>query len=157
MDADQAAAYRVIAELLAAGKVHVRPAALPAVAVPQTQTLIGGLAREVGRAFGVPHRFIRGRLVCAVNVNAALAEKGIKGTRSAMAKSFLGWGRSSPRPVPGAVAIFNRGRSSKSGHVAIVHSVKPNGTVIYVNPSARRQAWVVGPYRGRPIAFRVAG
>lgn len=106
-----------------------------------------------------PHRayigshFIRGRLVCAVNVNAALAARGVKGTGSALAKSFLRWGRPTP-PVPGAVAVFGR---RGGGHVAIVHSVNPNGTVIYANPSSRRQQWVVGPYRARPIAFRVAG
>lgn len=119
------------------------------------RTLLGGLAREIGDAFGVPQRFVRGRLICAANVNAALAERGIRGTDSRLAKSFLKWGRKS-QPVPGAVAIFNRGRNPRSGHVAIVHSVKPNGTVIYLNPSSRRQAWTVGPYRGRPIAFRVA-
>lgn len=100
-------------------------------------------------------RFIRGRLICAKNVNAALAARGIRGTNSALAKSFLRWGHSSG-PVPGAVAIFNRGRNPNSGHAAIVHSVKADGTVIYLNPSARRQAWVIGPYRRRPIAYRVA-
>jgi len=41
--------------------------------------------------------------------------------------------------------------------VALVHSVKPDGRVIYLNPSSRKQRWVIGPYRGRPIAYRVAG
>ena len=100
-----------------------------------------------------PSSFIRGRLVCARNVNAALAARGIKGTGSALAKSFLSWGAASG-PVKGAVAVFSRGRG---GHVAIVHDVRPDGTVIYLNPSSRRQAWQVGPYHRRPIAFRVAG
>jgi hypothetical protein len=156
MDDEQAAAYRAIAALLAGGKVYVRPAALPASSPrPRRQTLLGGLAREIGAAFGVPHRFVRGRLICAANVNAALAERGIRGTGSRLAKSFLHWGRSS-RPVPGAIAVFNRGRNPRSGHVAIVHSVKPNGTVIYLNPSASRQRWVVGPYRRKPISYRIA-
>ncbi len=110
-------------------------------------TMAEGVTREVGRAF------IRGRLICAANVGQELARRGIKGTGSRLAKSYLGWGRASP-PVPGAVAVFNRG--GRGGHVAIVHSVRPDGTVIYLNPSARRQAWVVGPYGRRPIAFRVA-
>ena len=110
--------------------------------------------------FGVPTasagdgaRFIRGRLVCALNVGAELARRGIRGTGSALAKSYLSWGRASG-PAPGAVAVFGRGR--RGGHVAIVHSVRPDGTVIYLNPSSRRQAWQVGPYHKRPIAFRVA-
>lgn len=110
-----------------------------------------GAALERGET---PSGFIRGRLVCARNVNAALAARGIRGTGSAYAKSFLSWGRGSG-PQPGAVAVFSRGR--RGGHVAIVHEVKSDGTVIYLNPSSRRQAWQVGPYNRRPIAFRVAG
>lgn len=102
---------------------------------------------------GTP-RYIAGRLKCAVNVNAALAARGIRGTGSALAKSFLSWGRASG-PAPGAVAVFARGR--RGGHVAIVHDVRPDGTVIYLNPSSRRQAWQIGPYGKRPIAFRAAG
>ncbi|MBN8968927.1 MAG: CHAP domain-containing protein [Rhizobiales bacterium] len=111
--------------------------------------------------FGVPTssaaegaRFIRGRLVCALNVGAELARRGIRGTGSALAKSYLSWGHAST-PRPGAVAVFSRGR--RGGHVAIVHSVRPDGTVIYLNPSSRRQAWQIGPYHKRPIAFRVPG
>lgn len=100
-----------------------------------------------------PSAFIRGSLICAANINAALAAKGIRGTGSRLAKSFLSWGRPSG-PVPGAVAIFHRGR--KGGHVAFVDHVRPDGTVIYLNPSSRRQRWEVGPYGRKPIAFRVA-
>lgn len=99
-------------------------------------------------------RFIRGRLVCARNIGAELARRGIQGTGSALAKSYLHWGRPSG-PQPGAVAVFSRGK--RGGHVAIVQEVHPDGTVIYLNPSSRRQAWHVGPYHKRPIAYRVAG
>lgn len=97
-------------------------------------------------------RYIHGRLVCAINVNAELAARGIPGTGSAMAKSFLSWG-SPTEAQPGAVAVFNRGRG-KSGHVAIVHSVRDDGTIMYLNPG--RRGWRVGPMNKRPIAFRVA-
>jgi len=103
---------------------------------------------------GAAARFIRGRLVCARNIGAELARRGIRGTGSALAKSYLHWGRPSG-PQPGAVAVFSRGK--RGGHVAIVESVRPDGTVIYLNPSSRRQAWQIGPYNRRPIAFRVAG
>lgn len=133
---------------------HKKPRRRPPPGVVTPLTMAGGFRREVGRAVEtVRGHFIRGRLVCAANVGQELARRGIKGTGSRLAKSYLSWGRASP-PVPGAVAVFNRGR--KGGHVAIVHSVKPDGTVIYLNPSSRRQAWVIGPYRKRPIAFRVA-
>lgn len=124
----------------------VRQYAPEPLAPPVPPTLAQGLQREIGRAF------IRGRLICAANVGAELARRGIKGTGSRLAMSYRSWGRPSG-PVPGAVAVFGR---RGGGHVAIVHSVQPNGQVIYLNPSSRRQAWVVGPYRRQPIAFRVA-
>jgi hypothetical protein len=102
-------------------------------------------------AVTAPVRFIAGRLVCARNVNALLESRGIRGTGSDWAKSFLDWGRPSG-PVPGAVAVFHR---KGGGHVAIVHSVEPDGTVIYLNPSNSRQAWQVGPYHKRAIGYRV--
>jgi hypothetical protein len=115
-----------------------------------------GLARVMAEGAGrvaTPARFIRGRLVCAVNIGAALAARGIRGTGSRLAKSYLRWGRASG-PVPGAVAVFVR---PGGGHVALVDHVQPDGTVIYLNPSSRRQAWQVGPYSRKPIAYRVAG
>lgn len=104
------------------------------------------------RQYSRPKRFISGHLVCAINVNSALAERGIRGTRSALAKSFLHWGRSS-KPVPGAVAVFTRGDPrGQSGHVAIVSRVK-GSTVFVWNPG--RKGWKEVVYRKRAIAYRV--
>lgn len=139
----------------------------PRIKAPRVEplTLAQGLRREIAIAGGLPEKldglkrtvvggpFIRGRLICAANVGAELARRGIKGTGSRLAMSYRNWGRASG-PVPGAVAVFGR---KGGGHVAIVHSVRPNGQVIYLNPSSRRQAWVIGPYARRPIAYRVAG
>jgi hypothetical protein len=98
-----------------------------------------------------PGRFVHGALRCAANVNAALAEKGIKGTGSLMAKSFLNWGKPSG-PRPGAVAVFNRGRDRKAGHVAIVAAVK--GRQVYLwNPT--RRGWRMVPQHRPAIAYRV--
>ena len=80
-----------------------------------------------------------------------MAARGIRGTGSALAKSFLHWGVRVSQPVPGAVAVFNR---KGGGHVAIVHHVGVDGTVYYLNPSSHWQAWQVGPYHKRPIAFQ---
>lgn len=139
------------------------PARRPGTVAPMTMGR--GLMREVVHAAGLPENlgstrprvvgghFIRGRLTCAANVGAELARRGIRGTGSRLAKSYLTWGRASG-PVPGAVAVFGR---LGGGHTAIVHSVTSSGRVIYLNPSSRRQAWVIGPYGRRPIAYRVAG
>src|ERR1700676_4151491 len=56
-----------------------------------------------GYGLAKPLRYISGRLICAVNVNSALAERGIRGTGSALAMSFRTWGHSAGGPVPGAV------------------------------------------------------
>jgi hypothetical protein len=115
-----------------------------------------GVSQAASRAYGAfsaPARFIGGSLKCAVNVNAALAAKGIQGTGSAMAKSFLHWGRASAA-VPGAVAVYHRGgRKSRSGHVAIVSRVEGN-TVYVLNPG--RGGWREVAYPKRAIAYRVA-
>lgn len=112
------------------------------------------LRRPVSFASNIvaPAHYIAGRLVCAINVNAALAERGIQGTGSPRAKSFLGWGSSSG-PVPGAVAVYNRGRNRMSGHVAIVSRVE-GGKVYVLNPT--RRGWIEHVYRKPAIAYRVA-
>lgn len=97
-----------------------------------------------------PSKFIKGRLVCAINVNAELARRGIRGTGTARARDFLRWGRASG-PVPGAVAVYARGRG---GHVAIVSRVE-RGRVYVWNPSTRSQRWREVVYPRRAIGYRV--
>jgi hypothetical protein len=99
-----------------------------------------------------PARYIAGRLICAINVNSALAERGIRGTGSALAKSFLSWGRAS-QPVPGAVAVSSR---RGGGHVAIVSRIE-GGKVYVWNPSPRGRGWQEMAYRHQAIGFRVPG
>lgn len=107
-------------------------------------------AQTALEAIVAPGRYIAGRLVCAVNVNAELARRGIRGTGSALAKSFLSWGRPSA-PVPGAVAVYNRGKSKVKGHVAIVSRVV--GSTVYVlNPG--RGGWREVVYPRPAIAYR---
>ena len=99
-----------------------------------------------------PGRYIAGRLICAVNVGSALAERGIKGTGSVLALSYLRWGRASA-PVPGAVAVSSR---RGGGHVAIVSRVEA-GQVYVWNPSPRGRGWQEVAYRHRAISYRVPG
>lgn len=102
---------------------------------------------------GRPSRFIAGRLVCAVNVGAALAERGIKGTGSALALSYLHWGRSAGGPVPGAVIVSSR---RGGGHVAIVSRVV-NGVVMAWNATGGQRGWREIPYRHAVLDYRVPG
>jgi hypothetical protein len=102
---------------------------------------------------GRPSRFIAGRLSCARNVGVALAERGIKGTGSALALSYLHWGRSAGGPVPGAVIVSSR---RGGGHVALVSRVV-NGVVFAWNASGGQRGWREIQYRHRVIDYRVPG
>lgn len=94
-------------------------------------------AAFVGNAIAQPSRYIAGRLICALNVNAALAEHGIKGPGGANSKAFRSWGHASG-PKPLAVA-FNYRRGG--GHVSIVSHVDAQGRVWVWNPSPRGRGW----------------
>ena len=100
-----------------------------------------------------PGRYVAGRLICAVNVGIALAERGIKGTGSALAMSYLRWGRSAGGPVPGAVIVSAR---RGGGHVAIVSRVV-NGVVYAWNATGGQSGWREIPYRHHVIDYRVPG
>ena len=112
-----------------------------------------GRQADLGPISGQPSRYIGGRLVCALNVNAALAERGIKGTGSALAKSFLHWGRSAGGPVPGAVIVSSR---RGGGHVAIVSRVV-DGQVYAWNATGGRRGWREVLYRKAVLDYRVPG
>lgn len=98
-----------------------------------------------------PVRFIAGRLICAVNVGAALAERGIRGTGSALALSYLKWGRSAGGPVVGAVIVSAR---RGGGHVAIVSRVV-NGVVYAWNATGGKRGWHEIVYRHHVLDYRV--
>jgi hypothetical protein len=98
-----------------------------------------------------PSHYISGRLVCAINVNSALAERGIKGTGSALAHSFDRWGRPSS-PQVGAVAITDR---RGGGHVAIVSRVE-GGRVWVWNATGSHHGWHEIEYTNRNARYRVA-
>jgi hypothetical protein len=107
---------------------------------------------DVGYSIARPARYIAGRLICAVNVGAALAERGIKGTGSALARSYDGWGFRVAQPVPGAVAVTDR---RGGGHVAIVSRLEGSRVFVW-NPSARGRGWREVEYTNRHARYRVA-
>lgn len=87
--------------------------------------------RHVGRGNPTGRR----SLWCARFINDALARTGHRGTGSDLARSFAHYGRRLHAPLPGAIAIYSRGRNS--GHVAIVESVN-GGTVTLVSGNCGR-------------------
>lgn len=67
---------------------------------------------------------------CAVFTNAMLARAGVEGTGSAMAKSFLKWGKSVANPFPGCIVVLDRTDSPAFGHVGFF--IKRDATHVYV-------------------------
>lgn len=113
----------------------------------------GAPSPSVAYSISRPARYIGGRLICAINVNAALAERGIRGTGSAVAHSFDHWGIRVASPVPGAVAVTDR---RGGGHVALISRVE-GSRVFAWNPSPRGQGWREVEYTHRHARYRVAG
>lgn len=57
---------------------------------------------------------------CAAFVGAMLERAGYTSSRSLLARSYLGWGEPISDAIPGAIAIFPRGKDPAAGHVAFV-------------------------------------
>jgi len=55
---------------------------------------------------------------CSSFVNWCIEQSGIKGTKSALARSWLNWGDTVAKPARGAVVVFKRGTDKRKGHVA---------------------------------------
>lgn len=55
---------------------------------------------------------------CSAYVNKKIQDAGGKGTRNALARSWLGWGKKITKPVEGCIVVLTRGTSEWQGHVA---------------------------------------
>ncbi len=67
---------------------------------------------------------------CAAFVNSSLAQAGMKGTGSNLAKSFLNYGSPTDKPQKGDIAVFSRGDANGPyGHVGFYDSVNPDGSI----------------------------
>lgn len=70
------------------------------------------------------------RAWCADFVNATLAQTGMKGTGSGMARSFLEWGQGVDQPQRGDIAVFSRGDpNGPYGHVGFFEGYNPDGSI----------------------------
>lgn len=63
---------------------------------------------------------------CSAFANWCVQKAGGVGTRSAMARSWLGWGNKIDTPHEGCIVIFERGTDGISGHVAFYIKETPN-------------------------------
>lgn len=65
---------------------------------------------------------------CAAFVNAVLATNGLPGTGSLSARSFLGYGEATDRPVKGDIVVSRRGTGDQ-GHVGFYEGTDAKGNV----------------------------
>lgn len=67
---------------------------------------------------------------CAAFVGACLDRAGIDGTRSLLARSYLGWGRPADPPSLGSIAVLSRGENPAFGHVGFVVGMTADRVVL---------------------------
>jgi uncharacterized protein (TIGR02594 family) len=67
---------------------------------------------------------------CAAFVNATLAQSGMQGTGSNLARSYLEWGQPVDKPQRGDVAVFSRGDpNGPYGHVGFFEGYNADGSI----------------------------
>lgn len=90
---------------------------------------------------------------CSSFVNWCLDQAGVRGTRSAAARSWLGWGVPLQKPRPGCITVFSRGADPQSGHVAFY--VAPRGAFLEVLGGNQSNQVKVAAYRSdRKLGYR---
>ena len=67
---------------------------------------------------------------CSSFVNWCITKANLRGTNSAAARSWLQWGKKINEPVPGCIAVFKRGNSTTSGHVAFYLETRGTGIMV---------------------------
>lgn len=90
---------------------------------------------------------------CSAFANWVMKQAGIKGTDSAAARSWLGWGTALKAPRSGCVAVFSRPPESWSGHVAFYVDETP--THVRVLGGNQGDAVTIASYpKARLLGFR---
>jgi uncharacterized protein (TIGR02594 family) len=84
---------------------------------------------------------------CAAWANAVLADAGITGTDSLMARSFLAWGHPVKGvPKVGDVVVLRRGRNHYAGHVGFFYGFVDDATGI-------KKIAVLGGNQGKSVSI----
>jgi len=83
---------------------------------------------------------------CAGYVNSSLAQAGLEGTGSNMARSFMNWGTGVSDPRKGDLAVFSRGDpKGPYGHVGFFEGYDKDGNIIVLggnqNDAVSRQTY----------------
>jgi uncharacterized protein (TIGR02594 family) len=91
---------------------------------------------------------------CAAFANAVLKEKGIKGTGSLLARSFLDFGTPTETPQKGDIVVLTRGNKSWQGHVGFFMGFDDNGNVRILGGNQSNRVSVQSYNADRVIGYR---
>lgn len=90
---------------------------------------------------------------CSNFVNWSVTQSGIRGTNSALARSWLSWGQPIDRPRRGAVTVFRRGTDPKKGHVAFYWG-QSGERILVLGGNQSDQVSISGYPKADLLAFR---
>lgn len=90
---------------------------------------------------------------CSAFVNFCVEKAGFAGTDSAMARSWLKWGRGADTPVTGCIVVFERG-APPSGHVAFYVS-ESGGKIKVLGGNQGNKVSIIAYDKARLLGFRV--
>lgn len=94
---------------------------------------------------------------CAAYVNATLAQSGMEGTGSNMARSFLEWGQEVQDPRKGDIVVFSRGDpSGPYGHVGFFDGFNDDGSIRVLGGNQGDGVSIANYERDRLLGFRRA-
>ena len=94
---------------------------------------------------------------CSAFVNWVMEQAGYEGTDSAMARSWLNWGRKIDRPTRGCITVFERPEAGPtSGHVGFFMGSTAD-TVSVLGGNQSDAVNVTGQQRSRLLGFRMPG
>jgi len=89
---------------------------------------------------------------CAAFVGGILENHGIKSSRSAAARSYLTWGRVLDRPIPGCIAVLERG--PRNGHVGFVTGITRDGRIVLIGGNQGDEVSEAPFEMGRVLGWR---
>lgn len=93
---------------------------------------------------------------CSNLVNWCFKQVDIEGTKSAVARSWLAWGKEIEKPYRGCVAIFRRGKSSWQGHVGFWVG-EQGSDILLLGGNQSNQVCIMRYPKSKLLGFRTPG
>ena len=92
---------------------------------------------------------------CAAFVNSVLAQNGIDGTKSNLARSFLDWGEKTETPAEGDIVVLSRGRRDGwKGHVGLFQGFDENGDILMLGGNQSDRVSIKAYPKERLLGYR---